>query len=69
MAKTKNIDTEPKSEKQATFTVEQLRCNCKKLFGVSTTVFDGATSKCTGNYTVDNMRNIIENWLNKKIKV
>lgn len=50
------------------FSVEQLRENCKKLFGVTTSTFDGATYNLKGKYTVSEMKTIIEKWKNKEVK-
>jgi hypothetical protein len=46
----------------AKYTLERLRLNCRSLFGISTSTFDGATYGMTGKYTVEEMRAHIESW-------
>ncbi len=50
------------------FTVERLRENCRALFGVSASTFDGATYGMTGRYTVDEMKAHIEKWGKEGVK-
>ncbi len=50
------------------FSLEQLRENCKKLFGVTASTFDGATYNLKGKYTVSEMKAIIDRWKNKEVK-
>lgn len=50
------------------YSVEQLQANCRKLFGVSTSTFVGATHKMTGKYTVEEMKTHIEAWKKKGVK-
>ncbi|MBE6845035.1 MAG: hypothetical protein E7508_04880 [Ruminococcus sp.] len=50
------------------FSIEQLRENCKKLFGVTTSTFNGATYNLKGKYNVSEMKAIIEKWKNKEVK-
>lgn len=50
------------------YTVEKLRLNCRKLFGVSTSTFAGATYGMTGKYTVEEMKTHIEAWKKKGVK-
>lgn len=50
------------------YSVEQLQGNCRKLFGVSTSTFVGATHKMTGKYTVEEMKAHIEAWKKKGVK-
>ena len=45
------------------FTLEQLRPDCRALFGVSASTFDGATAALSGEYTVEQVRTHINNWL------
>ena len=47
---------------------EKLRLNCRRLFGVSTSTFDGATYGLTEKYTVEEMRAHIEAWKKKGVK-
>ena len=49
-------------------TLEKLRLNCRRLFGVSTSTFDGATYGLTEKYTVEEMRAHIEAWKKKGVK-
>lgn len=50
------------------YTVEKLRENCLKLFGVTTSTFAGATYGMTGKYTVEEMRAHIEAWKKEGVK-
>lgn len=69
---TKNTEktaNEPQEEKAAKkFTVEKLQANCKKLFGVSSCTFAGATCGMTGEYTVEEMKAHIEKWCRTEVK-
>ena len=58
----------PKETAASKFTVEKLRVNCHKLFGVSTSTFAGATYGMTGKYSVEEMRAHIEAWKKKGVK-
>lgn len=49
------------------FTVEKLRKDCSKLFGVSTSTYDGATYGLDGEYSVKEMKDIINKWLKKEV--
>ena len=50
------------------YTIEKLRANCRKLFGVSTSTFAGATYGMTGKYTVEDLSAHIEAWKKKGVK-
>ncbi len=50
------------------FTVAKLRENCRELFGISTSTFDGAAYGLTGKYTVDEMKARIKAWEKKEVK-
>jgi hypothetical protein len=39
-----------------------------KIFGVTTSTFDGAAKGLAGDFTVDEMKTIIKEWQNKPIK-
>ena len=52
----------------AKYTLERLRQNCRSLFDISTSTFDGATYGMTGKYTVEELRAHIENWKKKGVK-
>lgn len=53
---------EEKEIKEKKFPVEVLRQNCVLLFGVTTCTFDGAAYNRTGEFTVEEMKNVISNW-------
>ena len=61
-----NIDSKEASIPK--FSVEKLGTNCRQLFGVSTSTFTGATCGMTGKYTVEEMREHIEDWKKKGVK-
>lgn len=44
------------------FPIEKLATNCRKLFGVSSSTFAGATAGMTGKYSVAEMKAHIEKW-------
>lgn len=48
--------------------LDNLRKNCLTLFNVSTSVFDGAVTGLTGEYTISEAKNIIEKWKTKEVK-
>lgn len=50
------------------FPLEKLRENSMKLFGVSTSTFDGATNGLVGEFSVDETDKRIKSWLSKPIK-
>lgn len=50
------------------FSIEKLRENSKKLFGIPQSTFDGAASGLNGEYTVQEMKDIISKWLKKEAK-
>ena len=50
------------------YPLARLRRDCRKLYGVSTSTFDGATYGMTGKYTVEELRAHIENWKKKGVK-
>ena len=71
MAKT--IDEQSKSVEVAdkkTFTLDRLRTDCLNLFSVASATFDGATSDMdkSKEYTVDEVRNHIDDWKKKGVK-
>ena len=55
--------TETPVQAEPVFTIAQLRPDCRALFGVSASTFDGATAKLTGEYTVSQVREHFDNWL------
>lgn len=46
-----------------TFPLETLRANSLKLFGVSSSTFDGATAGMQGEHSVEEVKNKINKWL------
>lgn len=51
------------------FPVERLAKACQTLFNVSASTFAGATAGMTGEYTVEEMRKHIDEWLGKEAVV
>jgi hypothetical protein len=50
------------------YRLKTLEKHCRKLFGVSTATFTGATSGIDdGEYTVKEIKGIIEEWCNKEV--
>ena len=67
MATKKTIaETVPAVSTETKFPIEKLRANCLKLFGVTSSTFDGATYGLKGEYTVEEIKNTIEKWGKKK---
>lgn len=58
----------PISAEGTKFPLERLRQDCLKLFGVTTSTFDGATFGKTEKYTVDEVKKFIEAWQKTPIK-
>lgn len=56
---------EPRQPEKAAakFTIERLRPYAREVFGVSQSTFDGATYGVEGEFTVDEMKKRIEDWL------
>lgn len=50
------------------FTLDKLRENSDKLFGISASTFDGAAYGLKGEFTISEMKNIINNWTKKEAK-
>ena len=50
------------------YDIKKLRQNCNALFGVSTTVFDGATYGLEGEFTVEEIKTKITKWKSKEVK-
>ncbi|MDE5917227.1 MAG: hypothetical protein K2G62_03775 [Oscillospiraceae bacterium] len=55
-------------QSEPVFSVERLKENCIKLFGVSQSTFDGAAYGLSGEYTVKEMKSLIEKWKTKEVK-
>ena len=47
--------------------VEKFRKHCITLFGVTPSTFDGATAGLTGEYTADELKAAINEWLGKEV--
>ena len=50
------------------FTIERLRRDCLKLFGVTESTFEGATFGKSGELTVDEAKKLIGDWQKTEIK-
>lgn len=69
MAKaTETTATENKSPEETKFPISVLRKNCVTLFKVTTSTFDGATYGKNGEYTVGEMKNLIDSWGKEEVK-
>jgi hypothetical protein len=51
-----------------TFSIEALRKSCMKLFGITTSTFDGAMEGQKGPLTLEAAQQIIEAWKGKAVK-
>ena len=51
------------------FPIERLAKACRTLFNVSASTFAGATAGMTGEYTVYEMQQHINDWLGKEARV
>lgn len=49
------------------FEIEKLGANCVELFNVSGSTFAGATYGLKGRYSVEEMKQIIEDWKKKGV--
>lgn len=67
MAKT--IPTNEESITDQKFLIEELRRNCRKLFGVSDSTFAGATSNINEKeFSIKGMKQIIDAWQGVSVK-
>lgn len=57
-----------KTNKEAKFSIEQLRMHCQELFGVSHMIFDGAFFDASGEITKKEAKGRIATWLKKEVK-
>lgn len=66
MSKKAEIATESKAR---VFPLYVLKRECRKLFDVSTSTFDGATCELDQNkeYTVEEIKNVIEKWKGRSV--
>lgn len=62
-------ETAAPENKPAKFPLERLRQDCLKIFNVTTSTFDGATSGKTEEYTVDEVKEFIKGWQKTPIKL
>lgn len=65
---TKPVAEEKVEAAEAKFSIEAHRKNCLALYGVTSCTFDGATYGLDGEYTVEEMKNIIAKWQSKEVK-
>lgn len=57
----------PTLKEAARFPLEVLRKDCMKLYHVTTSTFDGATSGMTGERTINEVRDVISAWGKKEV--
>ncbi len=50
------------------YRLDDLRKNCLALFNVTVSTFDGAVTGLTGEYTISEIKNIINKWKTKEVK-
>ncbi len=65
-----NATAENKPKTGKTYALARLRSDCMTLFGVTTSLFDGATSSLDSGkeYTVAEVKNHIKEWKDKGVK-
>ena len=56
------------AQEAAKFSVEQLRKHCVRLFGISSSTFDGAMYGKKEPMTIEEAKAIIKGWLGKEAK-
>lgn len=56
------------AQEAAKFSVEQLRKHCVRLFGISSSTFDGTMYGHTDPMTLDDAKAIVKEWLGKEAK-
>ena len=49
------------------FPLETLRRDCMKLYGVTTSTFDGATLGMAGAYGIEEIRSLLRAWKTKEV--
>jgi len=57
----------PKSE-ESKFSLERLRKDCYKIFGITQSTFDGAFLGLDGEFTVSGAKDIIEKWQKTQVE-
>lgn len=64
-------EAETKAEQPAQvtpkFTIERLRKECYRIFGVTTSTFDGATYGLKDKFTVEEMQKHLDEWRKKRV--
>lgn len=68
MAQKEKTETATVATVNPKHSLEKLRKNCLVLFGVTVSTFDGATHGLSGEYTVAEIKAIIEKWGKTPIK-
>lgn len=68
MAKYPKAKTEAAQAAPRKYTKTKLRENCRQLFGVPASTFDGATHGLTGQFTVEEIKSRIETWEKEGVK-
>jgi hypothetical protein len=66
-AAAKAVQEKPEQEAPK-FSVEQLRKHCVRLFGISSSTFDGAMYGKKEPMTIEEAKAIIKGWLGKEAK-
>jgi len=51
------------------YELSKLRENCLPLFGVTTSIFDGATEGVSGQQTIEKTKRTIDEWSGKELRV
>lgn len=64
----KPVEKTPKKKTAPKFSIERLGEDCQQLFGVGITTYAGATYGLRGEYTVEEMKQIIDAWKGKEVK-
>lgn len=65
--KQRKVNKESKAKEPKRFDLQKLGENSLELFGVSRFTFAGATYGLKGKYSIDEIKNVIEEWLRKEV--
>lgn len=65
-SKSSNVPEQP-AVKEPVFSLERLRRDCFKLFGVTSSTFDGATYGLKGEFAIKELHDKIQAWQNKQV--
>lgn len=57
-----------KSKIEEVYSLEELRANCKILFGIETEIFDGVFYDCKESLSKEGAKEKIDKWLGKKVE-